>query len=553
MRIAARRHDDLLARQNPRTRDLAGQLSEVRSKLGRLLTQPPANAEEHWRLLAGLTERKEALERDIARELNRERSPAAGPAPVPDDLGRLLPAKAVFLDFLRYVHFEYDPRRPGRQGETRTLCYVAFVLSKDRPAVRVELGEAAPIERALTDWRQEINRGDQRTKSSHADQRLSARVWQPLMKYIPADTEAVYLCPDADLTRLPWAALPTVLRDYPVGSSVGRVLLEDYALAVVPHPLYLLEQLQAKPRPTAGDDLLVAYGAVRYDQTPGALEEKPALDVLALNRDRAGTSHVSWPYLPGTERELTQVVAQAGKRRLLVRRGSQASLAQLVRDLPRPRWAHFATHGFFADLDNRSVIQLQPEEYEPARWGARVGIGLRNPLLLSGLVLAGADRKGEAGVQTFDPDGGILTGEGLLAMPLEHLDLAVLSACETGLGYVAGGEGVFGLQRAFHVCGCKNVIASLWKVNDDATAALMALFYHKLWKENKPPLVALREAQLTLYHHPERIPALAKERGLKLDEVVALPAGADKDPKARASGKAPTKLWAAFVLSGAGR
>jgi CHAT domain-containing protein len=81
----------------------------------------------------------------------------------------------------------------------------------------------------------------------------------------------------------------------------------------------------------------------------------------------------------------------------------------------------------------------------------------------------------------------------------------------------------------------------------------MALFYHKLWKENKPPLVALREAQLTLYHHPERIPSLAKERGLKLDEVVALPAGAEKDPKAPTSGKAPTKLWAAFVLSGAGR
>jgi hypothetical protein len=58
---------------------------------------------------------------------------------------------------------------------------------------------------------------------------------------------------------------------------------------------------------------------------------------------------------------------------------------------------------------------------------------------------------------------------------------------------------------------------------------------------------------LTLYHHPERIPSLAKERGLKLDEVVALPPGAGKDPKAPASGKAPTKLWAAFVLSGAGR
>jgi CHAT domain-containing protein len=559
LRIAARRHDDLLARQDPSTRALAVELGDVRYQLGRLFTQPPSDAAVHRRRLAELTERKEALERAIARELKQQAPPAAGPAPTPDDLRRLLPPRTVFIDFLRYVRIEHDPRKPGREGKTWTPCYVAFVLSKERPAVRVELGPAAPIERAVKDWRRKIEQADKLSKPGTADQDLSRLVWQPLVPYIPAETEVVYLCPDADLTRLPWAALP--------GREPGRVLLEKHALAVVPHPLYLLEQLQAKRRPAARDDLLVAYGAVRYDQTPDAPEEKPVAHVLALNRDRGESAHVSWPYLGGTEGELEQVQAHAASRKVLVRRDSQASLAQLVRDLPEARWAHLATHGFFAEPGTRSVLQLRPEDYERARWGGRVGVGLRNPLLLSGLVLAGADRKPASGghkpveadfksaatvAETFDPDGGILTGEGLLALPLEHLDLVVLSACETGLGDVAGGEGVFGLQRAFHVCGCKNVIASLWKVNDEATAALMALFYHKLWKENKPPLVALREAQLTLYHHPERIAALAKERGLKLEEVAALPAAQEKDPKAAAS-KAPVNLWAAFVLSGLGR
>jgi CHAT domain-containing protein len=128
----------------------------------------------------------------------------------------------------------------------------------------------------------------------------------------------------------------------------------------------------------------------------------------------------------------------------------------------------------------------------------------------------------------------------------------VLSACETGLGEVAGGEGVFGLQRAFHLAGAKNVVASLWKVDDQATAALMALFYDKLWRQKKPAIKALREAQLTLYHHPERIAALAKERGPNFDKVVRLPVTRDKGTKTQPGGKAATKLWAGFVLSGLG-
>jgi CHAT domain-containing protein len=150
-------------------------------------------------------------------------------------------------------------------------------------------------------------------------------------------------------------------------------------------------------------------------------------------------------------------------------------------------------------------------------------------------------------------DGGILTAEAIAGLPLPKLELAVLSACETGLGEVAGGEGVFGLQRAFHLAGCKNVVASLWKVDDQATAALMALFYDKLWRQGKPALEALRESQLTLYHHPERISPLAQERGPNFDKVVRLPAGPDKTVKGRPGGKTPTKLWAAFVLSGLGR
>ena len=128
--------------------------------------------------------------------------------------------------------------------------------------------------------------------------------------------------------------------------------------------------------------------------------------------------------------------------------------------------------------------------------GQRSTVAGRNPLVLSGLVLAGANLprpKDEFGVP--QGDGGILTAEAIATLPLDHLELAVLSACETGLGDVAGGEGVFGLQRAFHIAGARNVVASLWKVDDQATAMLMQLFYRNLWhgQQSVAPLVALRE------------------------------------------------------------
>ncbi len=100
-----------------------------------------------------------------------------------------------------------------------------------------------------------------------------------------------------------------------------------------------------------------------------------------------------------------------------------------------------------------------------------------------------------------------------------------------------------GLQRAFHIAGARNVIASLWKVDDKATAVLMQLFYKNLWQKDLPPIEALRQAQLAIYHHPELIDNPGANRGPGLSMTGRLPSGGRT---------APTKQWAAFVLSGVG-
>jgi CHAT domain-containing protein len=327
------------------------------------------------------------------------------------------------------------------------------------------------------------------------------------------------------------------------------VLLDEYALCLVPHGPWLLEHLRAKPA-KAGGDTLLAYGGIDYQGTPAAVAKARGPRELELVGDAAlpvpAGKRLHWAALPGTAREQARVVALARevlKDPPVVRSGTAASTEQLLEDLPKARYAHLATHGFFADPRFRSYLQVDPKLYERGRLGERASAGARSPLVLSGLVLAGSNRRGEGAA----PDRGVVTAEGLIGLRLEGLDLAVLSACDTGLGEVAGGEGVFGLQRAFHVAGCRNVVASLWQVDDEATAALMGLFYHNLWAEKLPPLEALRQAQLTLYRHPDRIPALARARGPDFDRVARPPA------TAATGARAPARLWAGFVLSGLGR
>src|SRR5262249_37841604 len=138
-------------------------------------------------------------------------------------------------------------------------------------------------------------------------------------------------------------------------------------------------------------------------------------------------------------------------------RSSQAGPRQLLDALPKARVAHLATHGYFAAPDSQERAKLyRPDDF--AMLGrVRVGAAARHPLTQTGLVLAGANlppRDGEFG--------GILTAEALAGLSLDGLELAVLSACQTGLGEAQAGEGVFGLQRAFHLAGARNVVASLW-------------------------------------------------------------------------------------------
>jgi CHAT domain-containing protein len=183
------------------------------------------------------------------------------------------------------------------------------------------------------------------------------------------------------------------------------------------------------------------------------------------------------------------------------------------------RYAHFATHGFFAPEEVK--IASSADQRGPAEltgW---------HPLLLSGLALSDANREPKPGEED-----GILTALEVSEMDLSKLELAVLSACETGLGKVAGGEGILGMQRAFQIAGARSVISSLWKVDDRATRALMTGLYAAAWDTKKivSRAEALRQAQLSMLKD-------GIKRGMVRED--------DKGAK-----RTPPYYWAAFVLSG---
>jgi CHAT domain-containing protein len=162
-----------------------------------------------------------------------------------------------------------------------------------------------------------------------------------------------------------------------------------------------------------------------------------------------------------------------------------------------PRILHLATHGFF-------LPDQQPPEMETSGRGSRFSQRLENPLLRSGLALAGANTWLRGGTPPPEAEDGLLTAEDVSGLDLLATQLVVLSACETGLGQVQIGEGVFGLRRAFMLAGAKTLVMSLWKVSDHETQQLMGYFYQGILK-GRHRADALREAQLALkaaYPHP---------------------------------------------------
>ena len=381
---------------------------------------------------------------------------------------------------------------------------------------------------AVEGWRRvAVDPNVPRTNGLEFLQQLRTLVWDKLEPAL-VGAETILVSPDGPLCRFPLGALP--------GSKPDTYLIEERTIVVYPLPR-LLPQLAASATaagsPTVAESLLLV-GDVEYGGSPGQA------DLLASRSAPRSQSLHGFRKLEHSAAEVAAIQLSFTRRfkkgtvELLL--GDEATESAFRQQAVTHRWLHLATHGFYDPPELRELKRAQvAHDKGDLTQGLfeRGGIAGYNPGLLSGLALAGANRQ----TVNSGEDDGILTAIEVSSIDLTGVELAVLSACETGLGSTAGatagGEGLLGLQRAFQMAGARTVMAGLWQVPDRETMLLMQRFYRNVWDKKLPKAQALREAQIWLLRDGK------PPRGLDIP-----------DEKANPSKRLLPKYWAAFVLSG---
>ena len=433
----------------------------------------------------------------------------------------VLPANVTLVDFLQYNSLHHDAEKPGGLDAERHL--LVFAVRRDQPVLSIDLGPMDEITAAIAAWR----RSGLGSRASVPANELRRRLWEPLAGYVRG-AEIVLLSPDGELARLPLAALP--------GREAGTFLIEEAAIAVSPIPQTLSDMLEQPPAAPSARDSLLLVGGVDFDSEAGTFSSTIENEDYSARTQPTigGAGRKRFRRLPGTQREVEQIrslfaaVREGGTVKVL--QDSQATEDRFRRLAPGSRYLHLATHGFFSPPPRAQI-----ENAESARIFAEAQsnvVGYHHGLL-SGLALSGSNRP----LTSPDKDDGVLTALELAGIDLTTVDLAVLSACESGLGTVIRGEGVLGLQRAFEAGGSRSTVTTLWSVQDIATQQIMAEFYRNLWERDLGKLAALRQAQLAMLRREPKLIADLQTRGL--EEL------AESSP-----GRTAPAYWAAFVLSG---
>jgi CHAT domain-containing protein/tetratricopeptide (TPR) repeat protein len=372
---------------------------------------------------------------------------------------------------IEFVHFKSEI------DTTNPIIYAALIIKKDskhpemiRLCSEVELKEILGVFQGNN---LSFVKGVYGTRSK-AEKALYEKIWQPLEKHLEG-IQNIYYSPSGLLHKVSFAA---------ISKDINVFLCDNY---------------QLHQQSSTGKVALPSN--VMYDAKDAYL----LMGGVQYNTDK--TKKEVWSYLPGTLNETDNIQSFLEKKKHSVNlfAANEANESNFKTQASKANVLHISTHGFFfpdpeqvkAELDKdfeeineniqfRGTEALDSAERSSSLYANWSFVINKNPLMRSGLVLAGANDVWQRNVLEEGEDG-ILTAQEVSNLDLRNTKLVVLSACETGLGDIKGSEGVFGLQRAFKMAGAEYLIMSLWQVPDKETAEFMELFYKNLVKVKDIP------------------------------------------------------------------
>ena len=333
----------------------------------------------------------------------------------------------VAIEMVRYRHFDHN--------FTDSVIYVALYVKNDdaRPKV-VELPEGHRMENRFFKYYRNCITGQ-------VPDAYSYKVfWEPIAKAIGINT-TIFISPDGVYNQLNLEAIPT---------PDGKYIIDNANIVIISNSkdLYIRK---VKSKGGLPSNTATMFG-------------NPSFYMTASNSNRVAA-------LPGTEKEVNEL------QDLLNQKGwktfeymDKSASEERVKEQESPKIFHIATHGFYSPtVDEDDAKKLTRSEAQLSE----------SPLMKCGLLLRGAGDVLDKTNFNYNIESGILTAYEAMSLNLDKTDLVVLSACETGLGDISNGEGVYGLQRAFLVAGAKVLIMSMFKVDDAATQKLVLTFYKK--------------------------------------------------------------------------
>jgi CHAT domain-containing protein/tetratricopeptide (TPR) repeat protein len=370
--------------------------------------------------LDSLRRRADDLERELSQKSSHFKE-AIDQKPVsPEELQKQLKAGEAGLEIVEVNEY--------KNGFTGNENYLALLLTPSDIKI-VELGDGKIIDKSVSEFRDKIT-------NVKPENEAYAQTWKALDAQLKGITK-LYASLDGVYHQLSINALK---------DGDGKYLVDKYTIRFIGNTSDI-PRIKQNENAVLKPITAFMIGNPAYGKN-GVVEQLPGAEVEVKNINKLLTTN---------------------KIKATVLIGEKATEAK-VKEVNSPSILHIATHGYFlADLSQMETSKVL---------GVDISAAKENPLLRSGVLLAGCENVFD---ENFRPannsENGVLTAYEAMSLHLDKTDLVVLSACETGLGSVKQGEGVYGLQRAFLIAGAKSIIMSLWSVSDEATMELMTLFY----------------------------------------------------------------------------